>query len=162
MDTSEVFEEYFSLRFFISAVMTFGLFVLSTPLVTLWIGPNYLLPQSTLLIILAIMYITLFRHILESFISAYGLYSDVYATVVEASVNIALSVILGAFYGLDGVLGGTLVSILLVVVFWKPYYLFRKGFNGHLKYSSNTFTIFSLFPSAIKFPMPAVIPANAI
>lgn len=77
------------------------------------------------------MYITLFRHILESFISAYGLYSDVYATVVEASVNIALSVILGAFYGLDGVLGGTLVSILLVVVFWKPYYLFRKGFNGH-------------------------------
>ncbi len=127
----KVFEEYFSLRFFISAVMTFGLFVLSTPLVTLWIGPNYLLPQSTLLIILAIMYITLFRHILESFISAYGLYSDVYATVVEASVNITLSVILGAFYGLDGVLGGTLVSILLVVVFWKPYYLFRKGFNGH-------------------------------
>lgn len=41
----------------------------------------------------------------DSFIVAYGLFQDVYAPVVEAILNLGLSVVLGYYYGLAGIIG---------------------------------------------------------
>ena len=42
---------------------------------------------------------------------------------------LVLSIVLGYFYGLHGVLMGVLISLLIVVLGWKPIWLFRNGFK---------------------------------
>ena len=44
-----------------------------------------------------------------------------------------MSVLLGYFFGLQGVLLGVLISLLLIIFCWKPYFLFRKGLRLPLR-----------------------------
>lgn len=130
----KVFRELFSVRFAMSAVLTFGALVLTQPLIVLWIGSQYLLPTSTLWLIVAMLFIQLTRTIVQSFIGAYGAYGDIWAPVIEAVLNIGLSIWLGYYWGLNGILIGVLISMFLCVVCWKPYYLYLRGFKvsiGH-------------------------------
>ncbi len=60
---------------------------------------------------------------------AYGLFYDTWAPITEAALNAGFSVLLGSFWGLNGVLRGTTLSILIIVMIWKPYFLFSKGFR---------------------------------
>jgi len=36
---------------------------------------------------------------------------------------------LGKFYGINGILIGVILSLFLIVVCWKPFFLFNKGMN---------------------------------
>ena len=119
-----VFEELFSLRFIITAMMCFCMTVLVQPFITLWIGKEYVLPISTVFIIVAILYIQVSRHAVDTYISAYGFYSDIWAPAIEAILNIGLSILLGYLYGLNGILSGVLISLIIVVLIWKPLFLF--------------------------------------
>lgn len=87
----------------------------------------------SLLLMTAILFINLSRTTVDTYINAYGLFSDIWAPVIEASVNVGLSIILGYSFGLHGVLSGVLISLFLVVFCWKPYYLFRKGLDEPLR-----------------------------
>lgn len=63
------------------------------------------------------------------FINGYGLYRDIWAAGIEAIINIGGCIIGGYFYGLIGILGGGLISSLVIVMGWKPYFLFSSGFK---------------------------------
>ena len=125
-----VFNEIFSLRFLISSTIAFSLLVLGQPLMCLWVGRQYLLPYSSLVLVTAILFIRINRYTVNNFINAHGLYSDIWAAITEAGLNIGLSVLFGYFWGLNGILTGVLVSIFLIVDLWKPYFLFSKGLNS--------------------------------
>ena len=127
-----VFEELFSVRFLLSCTVCFGVYMLTPAFITLWIGPEYVLDNLTLGLMVATLYITLMRYTVDAYINAYGLFSDIWAPVVEASINIGMSVLLGWFFGLHGILAGVLLSLLIVVFCWKPYFLFRKGLQEKL------------------------------
>ena len=105
-----------------------------TPLfVILWVGNEYVMDTMTLLLMTVTLFIQLNRTTVDAYINAYGLFGDIFAPVTEASINICLSVLLGYFWGLNGVLLGVLISLFLVVFCWKPYYLFRKALKQRLK-----------------------------
>lgn len=127
-----VFEELFSVRFLLSCTICFGVYMLTPAFITLWIGPEYVLDDLTLGLLVATLYIGLTRTTIEAYINAYGLFSDIWAPVVEASINIGMSVLLGWFFGLHGILAGVLLSLLIVVFCWKPYFLFRRGLQEKL------------------------------
>lgn len=127
-----VFEELFSIRFLFTCVMCFGVFILTPSFIILWIGNEYVLDSMVLLLMTMILFINLSRTTVDTYINAYGLYGDIWAPVVEASINIGMSVVLGYFFGLHGVLSGVLLSLFFVVFCWKPYFLFRKGFKLRL------------------------------
>lgn len=132
---SRVFSELFSIRFVLSISIIVSTYFLIQSFVSLWIGTEYLLPNSTVILLLCILFINIFRSNVESFTYAYGLYGDVAAAIIETIINIGCSAVLGYYYGLNGILTGVLISLLLVVVIWKPYYLFtRKMHNGILWY----------------------------
>lgn len=69
----------------------------------------------------------------DSFIVAYGLFQDVYAPVVEAILNLGLSVVLGYYYGLAGIIGGVIISLLFIAYGWKPYFYTLAVLNSLLK-----------------------------
>lgn len=128
----KVFEELFSLRFVISASLTAAVIYFGPAFVSLWIGKEYLLPFSTLILMSSLMFISLSRYTVESFVAAFGLYADIWAPIVEASLNIGLSILLGKFYGLNGIISGVIISQIIIILCWKPYYLFTRAIPGFL------------------------------
>lgn len=122
-----VFEELFSIRFLLTCTVCFGVYMLTPSFITLWIGADYVLDNLTLGLMVAILYINLSRYTVDAYINAYGLFSDVWSPIVEASINIGASIVFGYFWGLHGILLGVLLSLLLVIFCWKPYFLFRRG-----------------------------------
>ncbi|MDE6696791.1 MAG: sugar transporter [Muribaculaceae bacterium] len=126
----DVFIELFSIRFFIVATVCFMVYTLTPEFIRLWIGEQYILKTSILIILTISLYISLFRFTVDAFINAYGLFQDIYAPLVEGAINLILSVILGKIYGLNGILTGVLVSQIVVIAIWKPYFLFTQKMFG--------------------------------
>ncbi len=85
-----VFDELFSIRFFISAVICFVVYQVTPYFITAWIGKEYVMSDVTLLLMVITLFINLTRYTVETFINAYGLYQDVLAPAVEAALNIGL------------------------------------------------------------------------
>lgn len=126
-----VFWELTALRMWIASVICFGIYILGDSFITLWVGNEYILPQSAFIILIITTFINLSRTN-DAFISAYGLFQDIWAPIAEASLNLGLSILLGYYYGLTGILSGVLISLLVVIYCWKPYFLYRYGFKENI------------------------------
>ncbi len=128
-----VFEELFSIRFLMSCTVCFGVYMFTPEFITLWIGSEYVMDSTTLGLMVAILYINLTRLTVDAYINAYGLFNDVWAPVIEALINICLSILLGYFFNLHGILVGVLLSLIIIVFLWKPYFLFKVGFKKNIR-----------------------------
>ncbi len=124
-----VFWELLVIRFFVSGIIMFSIFMLIEPFISLWLGTEYILPQTVLIIILANFFLNLTRGATDQFLYGHGLFYDTWSPVVEASIYITVAIVGGHFLGLEGVLLGATVSLALVIGCWKPYFLFSKGFK---------------------------------
>lgn len=150
--SANVFLELFSLRFFIICILSFVTYELTPEFIILWIGKEYLLSKTTLLIIVATFYTVATRFSIESFILAYGLVHDIWSPIAESSTSIILAIILGSCWGLNGVLIGGLIPTFLIITIWKPYFLFKTRLNGYLGKFYKTYVILLLsFAIAILF-----------
>lgn len=143
--TLKVFKELFSLRVFLLVVISFCVIILSNPFIRLWIGEQYILPTITVILMTLIMFSTLTRYTIESFIMAYGLVKDIFSPIIEATLNLGLSILLGYFWGLNGILTGTLISLIVIGLGWKPYFLFSQKFKGYYKKYLKLFITHILF-----------------
>lgn len=131
---TKVFYEIFNFRFFLVSVLCFATYNLTPEFVILWIGPQYVLPQSTLLIMISIMYISITRNTVDSYLFAYGMLQDIYAPIIETFLNLGFSILFGYYWQLNGILLGVLVSQIIVIKIWKPYFLFSSQFSGGMKF----------------------------
>ncbi|MDE5704263.1 MAG: sugar transporter, partial [Bacteroidales bacterium] len=86
----------------------------------------YLMPKTALIWLMGSLFIRLFRNSTDIFISAYGLFKDIGAPLIEATLNIGLSTLFGYFWGLPGILAGVFTSLFVIVFLWKPFFLFRE------------------------------------
>ena len=75
------------------------------------------------------LYIMQTRSIVDMFNHSYGLYGDVWAAWAEGIINISVTVIVASKWGIIGILLGKMISLFIIVVIWKPYYLFSQGFK---------------------------------
>jgi O-antigen/teichoic acid export membrane protein len=127
-----VFWELMSLRYFISGLVCFSIYHLISPFITLWLGAEYILSPVILVLMLLNLFISISRGTVDNFNFAYGHYADVWSAWAEGIINVCVTLVCGYYWGIPGILLGKTASILPIIVFWKPYYLFRDGF--HLKY----------------------------
>lgn len=125
-NTTNVFWELQSSRLWICAIISFGVFYLSPPFIELWVGREYLIDSTTLLMMTGIVFALTSRTVIDAFISAHGRFGDIASPLIEASLNIGLSLLLGYYWGLKGILAGVFISLVLVILLWKPYYLFKN------------------------------------
>jgi hypothetical protein len=127
--TMTVFWEIVALRYFITGVFIFAIYRLIEPFIALWLGKEYLLDKSILLLILVNVFFFQTKDTVISFVQGYGLFDDIGAPLIEASLNLSMSILLGKFYGIQGVLTGSIISLFAIPFVWKPIYLFRRGFQ---------------------------------
>lgn len=125
----KVFWEFVTFRYWTTGIFIIGLAFLINPVINWWLGPQYVLADHIVFLILLNMYIMLTRPSVDLFINAYGLYSDVWAAYAEGFINLIVTLVFGYLYGIVGILLGKIVSMFFLVVLWKPYYLFRDGFK---------------------------------
>ena len=123
----KVFKELFSSRFLAVMVSSICIWFLADPFISVWLGAEYLLDRTTLLLIIVIFFLGSMRSVVDTFINSYGMFQDIWAPLVEAVLNLGLSIGLGYFYGLHGILLGVIISQLIIIFTWKPYFLFTKG-----------------------------------
>lgn len=130
--TLKVFRELYSIRFFMAAVCCICLWFLVDPFISIWIGQEYILDRSTVLLIIIVFYLQNTRNVVDTYINAYGLFRDIWAPLVESALCLGLSIMLGHFYDINGILMGLIISQLVIVKTWKPIFLFRCGMKEPL------------------------------
>lgn len=119
------------LRMWIASIICFGMYMLGDSFITLWVGKEYILPHSAFIVLILNTYINITRTN-DTFISAYGLFQDTWAPIAEAILNLGLSILLGYYWGLTGILSGVLISLIIIVYIWKPYFLYKEGFKENI------------------------------
>ncbi len=125
--------ELLSSQIWIGGTLCFGLWVLTPDFITFWVGSEYILPESTLWILVVTFFLNLQRLNIGAFITGFGLYRDIWAPLAEGAISAGVSVVLGSFMGLNGVLLGTLASVFIIIYCWKPYFVFKDGFKSSCK-----------------------------
>ena len=98
----QVFWELSSLRFLIASFLTFALYHLMDPFITVWLGEEYILPHSVLIVILTNFFISQFRGTNDQFIFGYGLFHDTWAPVATLVITVAVALLGGYLWGLPG------------------------------------------------------------
>ena len=125
----KIFWEFNTIQHTIAAFLSFSIYSFLEPFISNWLGKEYILDHRILILLVIYVYIANSRTPVDNFNHAYGHYADVWAAWVELIINISITIIAGFKWGIIGILFGKLVSLSIIVVFWKPYYLFRSGFK---------------------------------
>lgn len=139
-DEKEHVEEILYRILFINAWMfsfcSICLLCLVQPFIRLWIGPQYLLPEGTLFLMVLQFYLAGMRSTAGTFRRAMGLFWYVrYKPMVEGILNLAVSIPLAIRFGIAGTLMGTIISTFFMSSVAEPYGMFRIYFRkGFLKF----------------------------
>ena len=125
----KVYWELTAIRTFIIGVVIFPLIIFFQPFIVCWIGPNYLFNDIIVYLLILNLFLRLQYSTNYLFLRSSGLYGDIWATWTELFLNIGITLALAPSYGIIGILAGKIISVFIFTFFWKPYYLFTKGFN---------------------------------
>lgn len=125
----DTYKELFAVRFLLVGVLSACIFFLGTSFISMWLGDKYLLSDLVVLLIVVQFFMSIMRGTTDQFLFGYGLFYDVWAPAVETVVFMLSAMLCGRLWGLAGVLCGPIISLLLIVHIWKPYFLFIKGFR---------------------------------
>lgn len=159
----KVFWELMTIRHFVAGLLCYSIYCYVEPFIGLWLGTNYILDHRILILLSIYIYISNSRGVVDAFNHAFGLYGDVWSAWVELLLNISITIVAGIHYGIFGILLGKLVSLGVIVIWWKPYYLYTSGFknsiavywNGAIRY----YIIFGL-SFFIGYKINQLIPIN--
>ena len=124
-----VFWEYTTIQHTIANTICFSLYAFIEPFISHWLGPEYIMDHRILILLLIFLYISNSRGSVDAFNYAHGLYADVWSAWAELILNISVTIFAGLKWGIIGILLGKITSLIVIIVFWKPYYLFSAGFK---------------------------------
>lgn len=124
-----LFSEMLSLRIFLGTILFFAFYTCANPFTTIWIGTEYEFGRTSIILLGALLYTWTIKGCSESFALAKGVVGDIWAPIAEGGITLLISAVGGYYFGLNGVLTGALTGVALLTFFWKPYYLFTRGFE---------------------------------
>ncbi|WP_209876919.1 lipopolysaccharide biosynthesis protein [Paenibacillus silagei] len=98
--------------------------------ITVWVGDNYILGTNVVIVIVINFYIQNIINPVWMYRETMGLFNEIkYIMLVASLLNLVLSVILGVYWGLSGILVSTAISRIFTVVWYEPNVLFKSKFG---------------------------------
>lgn len=135
-ETLKLFYNIYFINYWIATFCATCLFVLLNRFINLWIGENYILDMGVVALLVWNFYSDMMRSTIEVVRNATGLYSPYpffkYWMLLEAVINISVSVVLGYKIGIYGVFIGTAISG-IVSCYIIPKDVFRFIFDESSK-----------------------------
>lgn len=117
--------------YFVSCVVLWSCI---TPFMQLWLGDSFVLSCVVTAIIILNLYVSGMRHVPVTFVNASGLnYNTRYKSIIEAVVNLVISLIAVKYLGLFGVVLGTVIALVTCSVWVEPFVLFKHWFKTSSK-----------------------------
>ena len=123
----KVYWELMSIRFLFTSVAVFSMYHLLPPFISLWLGEEYIMSKTLLILVLVSFALSIIRGVTEEFSIGYGLFSDIWSPFAEAAILVSVAIAGGNLWGLEGTLLGSIISSIVIIYIWKPYFLFSKG-----------------------------------
>ncbi len=121
-------------NFWFSSICTICLYNLLSDFITIWVGPDMLLDDFTVVILCIQFFIENVRTISKSYTNASGLFiKDKIRPLIEATINLIVSIIMVNKYGIAGVFIGTIISQFCTVFWREPYLLYKYEFKRSMK-----------------------------
>ena len=129
-----VFKSLFFMTFWFYGFCSISLWVLFNPFIKIWIGSSYILNKKIVLIIIVNFFINGTRQIAITYNNTNGLFFYYrYVPLIEAVINLIVSIIFAKYMGILGVLLGTAISTLFTTFWVERYVLFKYAFNKSVK-----------------------------
>ena len=133
-DKEYVFERFKKIRFvfsYITGMTAICFFVLVQPFIEKWTGSkDYLLELPVVLSICISYYLTWIRTPIGLFKGAAGLFwQDRWKPIVEAVVNLVVSILLAYLLGINGIFLGTIASSLAAPIWVEPCVVYKEYFK---------------------------------
>lgn len=129
-----IFQSIQSMSLIITTFTTVCFYVLISDFIFVWLGPQYILASNILFAITLNFYITGIVHPIWSFREATGLYRQTkYVMLIAAIENLVLSIFMGRYLGMAGILFATAISRLTTYFWYEPKLLFNQYFNEKVR-----------------------------
>jgi Na+-driven multidrug efflux pump len=126
-----LFYQYLFSLMFISNILCIPLYFSFNQFIELWVGSRMLLPETTMVFFVTILYYSICMIPVTTLIAVNGLFKETkIAIYIEILINVGLSIILVNILGIKGVLIATVISGLVSRFIYYPYTLYRKVFNS--------------------------------
>lgn len=130
----EVFRAMHLLNFWTYSLMAIGLYILTQPLIDVWLGGEFLLSDSILLLLVVMFYERGMRNTITTVKTTSGIFhEDRFAPLVQAAINLGASFWLVHVFGLAGVFMGGLLSAVAIPFWTTPFLVYRKVFDRPLR-----------------------------
>lgn len=132
----ELFKRIQNIYSWIATLIGVGMIVCLNPFVSLWLGNEYLLDQSIVVMLVISLSLTNFQRPCSLIRDTNGLFwCGKFRPLIMAIINIVASVILTYFFGMIGVVIGTIIAKLSTFVWYDPYIVYKHVFlNGLAEY----------------------------
>lgn len=139
----DLWERLHTINFYMGIVFCICMLLRIEDFVNIWLGKGFLLDKNIAILMIVNLYFTIMRGSLGKFKDGYGIFWDKYIPMLEAIINFIISFILVKEIGLAGILIGTLISNIFLLIFWAPYVVFKYGFEKNpLIYHYKTIILF--------------------
>lgn len=133
LGSKSLFDELNFISAWVYGFTALCLYFLYNPFISLWLGRAYLFPRSVVFAIVLNYYLSGMRRPVLVFKDSLGLFwYDRYKALLQAAVNLVVSILLARKYGVLGVLIGSSVSTLTTCFWIEPYVVYRFGFDEAL------------------------------
>lgn len=131
-----IFEELNMMFLFLASFLATMSYILCNSFVTFWLGSKYIINDWALVFLMINFFIVVSRKPLNIYRNSNGLFKETkFIVMLEAIVNLVLSLILVRYYGLSGILFSTMISMVSTTLWYIPYFIYNKHLNiSCLKY----------------------------
>lgn len=138
----ELFNTLFFLSFMLYSFEAVSFLCLFNPFIgDLWIGKEYLFSMNIVLAIVINNYLTGLRMPIITMKSAAGIYAeDAWVPFGFAIMNLGASIVLGKYWGVFGVIVGSIIGSICTADWFRPIVVFKKVFKvSYWNYFKNYF-----------------------
>ncbi|MCQ9628125.1 polysaccharide biosynthesis protein [Cetobacterium somerae] len=140
----EYWNKLYSIYIFIATIFIICTDILIEPFMNLWLGKDFFLSKLSIMFILVNLFIHLTRGVTDCFKTSCGFFDDTYTPGLESLLNFIFSFILVQKIGLNGVILGTVISNIIIILLLKPILVFKRCFNkSGLIYIKDTLKLFT-------------------
>ena len=126
----DVYQKIDFMNFWCFGCVAAGMYAVLQPLVTLWVGEEFLFDKAVVFVLVVNFYLEGMRASVNTFKEAAGIFhEDRRIPLVEGFVNLIASVVLAKLLGAAGVFLGTIISTAVVYLYSYPKYVCKPLFG---------------------------------
>lgn len=115
----------------LSGWCTICMLCLYQPFMKLWVGEELMFPLSAPILFCIYFYSLTVGDIRSTYVTGAGLWWEGrWRSLAETATNIILNLVLGYFWGVNGIIVATIISIVLINFLWGTTILYKYYFKG--------------------------------